>query len=331
MSSTLFAAKNQSCTMSRAQPRPWRIDTHHHILSPSYSAWLEALGVNDGGKPMPKWDIDNALDQMDHNDIAVAILSVSTPGVFLGSGADARAQAREVNVFAADIVARYPSRFGFLATLTLPDIDGAVAEAAYALDVLHADGVILLSSVASTYLGDPAWEPLMAELNRRKAVVLVHPSYLPGPEAPGIPGYAADFLLDTTRAAINMAKHGCLERYPDLKIILSHAGGFVPYAAERIAHICSPDGTTAGGIARLRRFFFDTALSSTPYALPSLLSFADPAHITYGSDWPFASKARSSEYRRQLDEFPLTEAQRQSIIRSNAERLFPRFHGDGGK
>lgn len=302
-----------------------RIDTHHHILPPAYAAWLDRLGVTDGGKPMPKWSLHDALDQMEQNGSAAAILSVSTPGMHLGDDAEAKSQAREANLYMAGLVEQRPTSFGFLASLTLPDLDGAMSEAAYALDVLKADGVLLLASAGGRYLGDAAWDPLMAELDRRGATILIHPSYLPGPEAPGIPGYAADFLLDTTRAAINIAKSGCLERFPNLKIILSHAGGFVPYAAERLAYISSPDGTNAGGIARLRRFYFDTALSSSPYALPSLLSFADPGHITYGSDWPFASRERTMFFRRQLDDFPLTLSQRQSISHGNAARLFPRF------
>ena len=304
-----------------------RIDTHHHILPPSYAAWLERLGITDGDRPIPRWSVEGALDLMDANDITACILSVSTPGVHFGDDAEARRKAREVNEYAAEIVRRHPRRFGFLATLALPDLDGALAETAYAFDVLKADGVVLLSNVRGRYLGDASWEPLMEELNRRSAVILVHPRELPGPEAPGIPAYAADFLLDTTRAAISMARSGCLERHPKLKIILSHGGGFVPYAAERIARTCSPDGSSEGGIDRLRRFYFDTALSSTPYALPSLLSFADAGRITFGSDWPFAAKERSSSYRRMLDEFPLSVAQRHAISRGNAEELFPRFAG----
>ena len=301
------------------------IDTHQHILPPTYAAWLDRLGVTDGGKPIPKWSLVAALDQMEKNGVAAAILSVSTPGMHLGDDKEARIQAREANLYMAELAETHSPSFGFLAALTLPDIDGAINEAVYALDVLKADGVLLLASAGGRYLGDPAWDPLMTELDRRNATILVHPSYLPGPEAPGIPGYAADFLLDTTRAAINIAKSGCLERFGNLKIILSHAGGFVPYAAERLAHISSPDGTSVGGIARLKRFFFDTALSSSPYALPSLLSFAEPSHITYGSDWPFATTDRSTFFRRQLDDFPLTLPQRRSISRGNAELLFPRF------
>lgn len=304
---------------------PLRIDTHHHIVPPAYAQWLDRRGLTAGGLPIPQWTVAGALDLMDAAGVAAGVVSVSTPGVHLGDDGEARRVAREVNEFAAGVVARHPGRFGFFATLTLPDVEGAIAEAAHAFDTLKADGVVLLTNVRGTYLGDPSIEPLMAELNRRKAVVFVHPSELPAPPVPGIPPFAADFLLDTTRAAINMARAGWLDRYAELKIILSHGGGFVPYAAERIARVCCADNTVESGLARLRRYYFDTALSSSPYALPSLLAFADPTHITFGSDWPYAPKARSLHFSKLLDEFPLDAAQRLAIDRGNARRLFPRF------
>ncbi|WP_321930524.1 MULTISPECIES: amidohydrolase family protein [Paraburkholderia] len=302
-----------------------KIDTHHHIVPPSYATWLTQRGITAGGLPIPHWSAEGALDLMDAEDTATGIFSVSTPGVHLGDDIEAREKAREVNEFAAGIVAQQPERFGFFATLTLPDVDGAIAEARFAFDHLHADGVVLISSVRGTYLGDEAWAPLFDELDRRHAVVFIHPGDLPCSPVPGIPPYGADFLLDTTRAAINIAKAGWLERFPNVKIILSHAGGFVPFAAQRIARIVSPDGQNEGGLARLRRFYFDTALSSSPYALPSLLAFADPTHITFGSDWPYADKERSVEFTRLLEEYPLTDEQRHAIYHENAERLFPRL------
>jgi len=299
-----------------------RIDTHQHIVPPFYDEWLAANEVTAGGLPIPKWSAEGALDLMESAQIAKAILSVSTPGVHLGDDLQARDMARQVNEFSADVVRKHPGRFGFFATLTLPDVEAAIAEAKYALDVLKADGVVLLTSVRGTYLGTPTWDALMAELNQRKAVVFVHPSDLPGPVVEGIPPFAADFLLDTTRAAINYAKSGSLERYPDLKIILSHGGGFVPYAAERIARICSTDGSNEAGIKRLQKFYFDTALSSSNYALPSLLAFADPMHITFGSDWPYAPKARSLYFSDLLDRYALSNELRHAINRGNAQQLF---------
>jgi predicted TIM-barrel fold metal-dependent hydrolase len=304
---------------------PTRIDTHHHIVPPAYRAWLQGRGVTAGGLPIPEWSLDGALDLMDAAGVRAAVMSVSTPGVHLGDDAEARDKAREVNEYAAGVVRKHPQRFGFFATLTLPDLQGAIAEAAHALDVLKADGVVLLTNVNGVYFGDASLEPLMAALNERRAVVFIHPSHLPAEPVPGIPPFAADFLLDTTRAAINYAKSGALERHPDLKIILSHAGGFLPYAAERVARVCSPDGQNAGGIARLRKFWFDTALSSSPYALPSLLAFADPGRITFGSDWPYAPKARSLHFAGMLDAFDLQPGLRRQIDCENAQTLFPRF------
>lgn len=307
---------------------PMRIDTHQHIVPPFYAAWLQRHGIRAaGGRLLPDWSEEGALDLMADAGIATGILSISTPGVHLGDDGEAREMARRANEFMAQVARQCPDRFGFFAVLPLPDVEGAIAEARHALDVLDADGVMLLASVRGTYLGEPVWEPLMDELGHRGAVVFVHPSELPCPEVPGIPPFAADFLLDTTRAAIHLAQSGVLERYPDLNIVLSHAGGFLPYAAERVARVCSPDGSNEGGIARLRRFWFDTALSSSPYALPALLAFADPGRITFGSDWPFAPKERSLHFASLLDAYPLSEAQRQAIHRGNAERLFPRLAG----
>lgn len=300
-----------------------RIDTHHHIVPPFYADWLKTLGINAGGRAIPEWRPESALELMASLKVETSILSVSTPGVSVSDLQTGRAMARRVNEYAAQVCADHPGRFGFFATLTLPDVEGAITEAKHALDVLQADGVILLSNTRGVYLGDGSLTPLMEELNQRSAVVFVHPSSLPAPEVPGIPPYVADFLLDTTRAAIHIAQAGWLQRFSQAKFILSHGGGFLPYAAARVARACAP--TDAEGIALLRKFYFDTALTSSPYAMPSLLAFADPGHITFGSDWPFAPRERSEHFAGMLDSHELTAAQRTAIDRGNALSLFPRL------
>jgi predicted TIM-barrel fold metal-dependent hydrolase len=302
-----------------------RIDTHQHIVPAAYADWLASKGITAGGLPIPGWSAEGALQVMEENRVATAILSVSTPGVHLGDDAEARAKAREVNELTAEVVRQHPHRFGFFASLLLPDVDGSIAEAAYAFDALKADGVVLHCAVEGIYLGDPSWDALMEELNRRHAVIFAHPSELWGSQAKEIPPYAADFLLDTTRAALNMAKPGFFERFPHLKIILSHGGGFVPYAAERLARICSEDGSYSSGVNRLGRFYFDCALATSRYALPSLLAFVDASHVTFGTDWPYAPRDRSAHFTKLFDEFPLDETQRHAIDRGNAEKLFPRL------
>ncbi|OYY88430.1 MAG: hypothetical protein B7Y12_02790 [Rhizobiales bacterium 24-66-13] len=155
------------------------MDTHHHIVPPFYAQWLEERGITAGGLPIPRWSVDGAVELMEREGLATGIFSISTPGVHLGDDREAAMMARRVNDFAAQVAQDHPGRFGFFSTLTLPDVKGSLSELAYSFDVLKADGVVLLSSVRGEYLGNASQEPLMEELNRRKAVVFVHPGELP--------------------------------------------------------------------------------------------------------------------------------------------------------
>jgi 6-methylsalicylate decarboxylase len=248
-----------------------RIDVHHHLLPADYVRWLHEQGVTDaGGWQLPEWSARQAIDAMDKYSIATAVLSLSAPGVHLGDATQAAGWARRVNETAAECAKDHSDRFGFFAPLTLPDVDGTLDTAAYAFDELSADGVVLLTNSRGGYLGSPGFDPLMAELDRRGAVVFLHPNELPGPAAAGIPPFAADFLLDTTRAAFNLVRNDIPGRYPGIRLILAHAGGFVPYAAHRLA-LTIADQTRRDLPAVLdafRSFYFDTALSSSPVTLP---------------------------------------------------------------
>ncbi|MFD9667193.1 amidohydrolase family protein [Rhodococcus sp. NPDC059968] len=303
-----------------------RIDVHNHIIPPRYRARLDELGLTAGGLPSPDWSEDLALAAMDRHQIATAIVSVSTPGVHFGDDMRARHLAREVNEFAAELTERHPGRFGFFATLTLPDVEGSIAEAAYALDELGADGVILLANIGGTYLGDPAFEPLLTELDRRGTTVFVHPSKLPGPSAEGIPPYIADFLLDTTRTAVSLVRSGALGRHPNLDFILSHGGGFVPFAAYRLAMTSTfdADRTVDEFLGDFRRFHVDIAQASSPTALPTVLEFFGSDHVLFGSDWPHASDKGVAYFRTLYDELGLDSALRAGIDHKNASRLLRR-------
>lgn len=303
-----------------------RIDTHHHVVPPEYAQWLHAKGELAGGLPIPDWSPHAALELMDRHRVDTAVLSVSTPGTHLGDGTDAAAMARVVNDYAAAMVRDHPGRFGFFATLPLPDVDASMAELARAFDELHADGVVLLANNRGVYLGDAMFDPVFEELQRRKAVAFIHPSTLPG-LAPidGIPTFVADFLLDTTRAAVNLCRTGTVERCPDVRMILSHAGGFVPYAAMRLSQAASPTGNPVDGLDLLGRFYFDTALSGSPFALPSLLAFARPGHVLFGTDWPYAPDSAVAAFTGLYETYALDGDQRASIDRCAAEALFTRF------
>ncbi|UUZ58209.1 amidohydrolase family protein [Nocardioides sp. B-3] len=154
---------------------PGRIDVHHHLVPPAYADFLRERGVRPGGVEVPRWSPEASLKVMRRNGIASSVLSLSTPGAWFGDRGEARRPAREVNDYAAGVVADHPTKFGFFATLTLPDVAGAISEAEYALDVLGADGVVLLSNSANTYVYDPAFAPLLAFLHERRAVAFLHP------------------------------------------------------------------------------------------------------------------------------------------------------------
>jgi predicted TIM-barrel fold metal-dependent hydrolase len=301
-----------------------RIDTHHHIVPTFYRDWLEKHGYTAGGMPIPQWSVDSALGFMDAHKIATAIFSVSTPGAYIGDAIEAREVARALNVETAQIVAKNPERFGFFATLCLPDVGGSIDEARRALAELKADGIVLMTNTDGIYMGDPSLEPLMGVLNERHAVVFLHPGALPAQLAADVPAYVADFLLDTVRTAVGICKADWFEKFPNVRFILSHAGGFIPFAAYRIARACARDGDTAG-MKQLKRFYLDTAVASSPTSLPSLFAFADTSHITFGSDLPYANAARAGAFTSMLDAYLMDATLRSAIARQNALALFPRL------
>ncbi|MEW2621530.1 amidohydrolase family protein [Streptomyces sp. NPDC048106] len=305
-----------------------RIDVHQHLVPGAYREVMERHGATVAGWPVPAWDAAGALAMMDRRSIATGVLSVSAPGTHFGDDAEARAVARSVNEYGAELVKDRPDRFGLFASLPLPDMDGALAEAVYALDELRADGVVLMSNIHGRYLGDKDFAPLWAELDARGAVVFIHPSGSALPVLDGLPGPLVDFPFDTTRTALHMTFSGVMSRHTRMKVILSHAGGFLPYAAWRftLGAQFNPGTTPDGILADLRRFYFDTALSASPTALPALLAFAAPGHVLYGSDFPFAAEEHGVLFDAMLDGYEGYEpGQLDAIDRGNAEALFPRL------
>jgi predicted TIM-barrel fold metal-dependent hydrolase len=300
------------------------------MIPADYRKVLQQAGIDDaGGRALPQWSPEESLQTMDELGVATAILSVSTPGTtILPAAADAAALARDLNDYSSELVAGQPARFGFLATVPMPHLDEAVTETVRALDDLGADGVTLLANSSGTYIGADGQDALFASLDQRGAVVFIHPAELPGPTVPGVQPFAADFLLDTTRAAYLLVRNGIRRRYPNIKFILSHAGGFVPYASHRMAVSIAGGvgGSPADHLDDLAGFYFDTALSSSAAALPSLLAFAKPGHVTFGSDFPFATVGVSKLFAAGLENYGgLSATERAAIDRANALRLFPRF------
>jgi predicted TIM-barrel fold metal-dependent hydrolase len=312
---------------------PFRIDTHHHILPPEYvKAALKGGATDAGGVDFPAWSAEKALALMDQAGIAAAITSIAAPGVYFGDVAEARSLARRCNEISAKLVSDHPGRFGGFAVLPLPDVDGALAELEYATDTLGLDGAVVLASVGELYLGDPAFDALFAEFNRRKTVVFVHPTVHPTSQALklSLPGALVEFVFDTTRAAANLIYSGTMERHPDLRIILSHAGGTVPFLASRftLGKLVPrlDEKAPKGAITYLKRFYYDTALSANPYALSSLKELVDPSHILFGSDWPYYPGPLVVQEGKDLESYAgFYPATRRAIARDNALALFPRL------
>ncbi|GAA3428014.1 amidohydrolase family protein [Streptosporangium sandarakinum] len=302
-------------------PDPRRIDVHHHAIPPKKAELMRRAGAPH----VIPWSLAETLEVMEETSTEFALLSNAIPDFSPGRDA-AAALNRASNESTAELVADHPARFGLLAALPMPYVDAALAELEYAYDELHADGVVLVPHAGDAYLGDAPYEPLFAELNRRRAVVLVHPMPLPGAGPVPVPSVLADFLLDTTRGALNLILSGALDRYPDISFILSHGGGFLPYAASRVELLgppffgADPERITAG----LRRFHYDLALTG-PSALPSLLETVSADRILFGTDWCAAPRAAVTECVRNLDSgrWCLPESSRALIDRDNALGLFP--------
>lgn len=311
------------------------IDVHHHSFTSKYRDALARHGYdNVGGIPAPAWDTAIALGQMERNGITNVITSISAPGVHFGNDSEARLLARDCNESSAERSREHPTQFGFFAVLPLPDVDGALEEIAYSFDELGADGVVLMSShLDGTYLGNPKFDAVMAELDRRQAIAFIHPQVPTTGVAPevDIPVFAMDFTFDTTRAAFNLVWQGTVERYPNIRFILAHAGGTVPYLTWRFSLIWAPNSPAVerapkGAMHYLKQFYYDTALSANPHALSSLLQLVEPDHILFGSDFPFAPEIISTisvSSMKNIDLF--SEQERTMLLSENAQRLFQRF------
>ena len=309
-----------------------RIDVHHHILPPVYTAALKKIGITKaGGIPFPSWNSQKSLDVMDRNGIAAAMLSISAPGVYFGDIDFTIDLARQCNEFSAGLVRDNQMRFGGFAVLPLPNVEAALRELEYALDVLKLDGIVLLTNVGGHYLGSPEFDNLYSELNRRKAVVFIHPTTPPDnnfPKMDRISSSLIEFVFDTTRAITNLILNNTLESYPDIRFIVSHAGGTAPYIAWRMSLLdySSRENYVHSTIDNLKSLYYDTALSASPYALNSLQELADPSRILFGSDYPFVPEIIIGATVSGLKNFDGFDKEKlEALERDNALKLFPRL------
>ena len=323
--------------MTESDARPPRIDVHAHYLPQDYRQAALAAGHThpDGMPSLPEWNEPEALALMDALSIRTAMLSISSPGVHFGDDAAARALARSVNQQGIELVRSRPERFGLFAALPLPDVDGAIAEAVHALDELGGDGVTMETNHHGLYLGDPALDPLIEELDRRRAVIFVHPT---SPNCAGCLSLAFDqprpiveFIFETTRAVTNMLYRRTLQRFPNIRVIVPHAGAALPIVAARIAdqaqNLSIDSPLTRNDVFEpLRLLHYDLAGSAIATAARALLDIADPSRIHYGSDWPFTPKESAIKLADEIDAAELFDDDlRRRVLLDNALELFPRL------
>ena len=319
---------------SAQTPSARRIDIHQHFVSPSFYATLNSKNASSPIPGLAAWkgySPASAVEALDRVGIATAMLSITAPGVWFGDVQEARKLAREMNEFAAaKLVSDYKGRFGLFAVLPLPDVEGSLKEIEYAFDTLKADGVGLLTSYGNAWLGDPSFAPVLAELNRRKAVVYTHPT-----DAmccmnliPRVANQMLEYPMDTTRTIASLIVSETATKCPDVKFIFSHAGGTLigvagrllgaEMSADNLAKAAAPNSR----LHHLRRFYYDTAGSANPVNMQALKTLVGTSQIVFGTDAPFFDGAPQVQG---LQRAGFTADELRGVERDNSLKLVPRF------
>jgi len=285
---------------------PELIDVHAYFVTDAYvaAAWAAGIDRPDNMPNWPSWSAEAHLEVLDR-----AILSISSPGIHFGDDPAATALGVHVNNFAADICRENPDRFGFFAALPLSNVDGALKEIERAF-ALGATGVAIESNPGGTYLGDPSYVPVWAELNRRHAIVFVHPTSPPAAELTdvGLPRPMLEFIFDTTRTMTDLIVTGTLKSNPDVRVIAPHCGAALPFLADRIQFVLDVLDRAGQGCdttdftAQLQRLWFDVAGFPMPIQIPALLATVGPEHPLYGSDYCWTAPAGVDHQISTLDQ-----------------------------
>jgi 6-methylsalicylate decarboxylase len=302
------------------------VDVHHHLAPPAYIADLKQRKL--GLPPTLEWTPEKSLADMDAAGVASAILSITTPGIWFGDADAAATLARACNEYGAKLSADTPRRFGLFAALPLPDVDASLREIEYALDTLKAEGIGLFTSYGDKWLGDPAFVPVMDELNRRKAVVYTHPTdpaccrnLIAGVSEPII-----EYGTDTSRTIASLLFTGTASRCPDIKFIFSHGGGTMPFLIERFVRLpllskAAAANTTEGVTPLLQRFHYDTAQVANPVAMAALTKVVPTSQILFGTDFPYRTALDHVRGLKQI----FDDADLRKIASDNARALLPRL------
>jgi predicted TIM-barrel fold metal-dependent hydrolase len=307
-----------------------RIDVHHHFNTPR---WVAAVATRERLNPRARdWTAAQSIEEMDRNGVATSMLSITNPGLWFGNAEATRSLARDCNEHLAGHVRDHPARFGSFAAMPLPDVDATLREIAYAFDQLKCDGVGLFTSYGDKWLGDPAFNPVYEELNRRKALVFVHPTAPDccGNLVPDVPASLIEYGTDTSRAIASLLFTGTAARFPDIRFIFSHAGGTAPYLVVRFQRLEQnmkerEKRLPKGLMHELQKFHYDVALSTGPAPLGALLKLVPVGQVLFGTDFP--SGGIMADGVKGLAEYGLSPGELRAIERDNALRLLPRLAG----
>lgn len=319
------------------------IDCHCHFIPKEYYKLLEENNLLlDDSFPVPSnYSVESHLEDMEKIGIGISILDLSSPNFWVGNIEQGRTMARKINEFAADMCQKYPGKFGFMATLPMPDIEGSLKELEYAFDVLKADGVRFYTNSSGLYLGQPEMDPIFEEMNRRKTVMTYHPTRpykaIPDNVLEGVPVPLFEFNFDSCRAVGNLIFKDVFGRYPNIKFIVTHLGGLLPVLADRIllvSNVLASKGSSdvfkapPDVFGLLKSFYYDFAGGAgLPVQIPALRHISDPTHWVYGSDYPFTNAEPGAKLGQALRNSPLlTDDELAGVLQNNALRdLFPRF------
>ncbi|HUA02620.1 MAG TPA: amidohydrolase family protein [Solirubrobacteraceae bacterium] len=291
------------------------IDVHHHVLPPRFVAeQRDEILYFARDATVLDWTPGRALEQLDQFGIDTAYVSLGVPG------AREPLLARDGNEYSADLMREHPGRFGVFASLPLPDLDASLNELEYAFDQLGADGIGLLSNYDGRHLGDPLFAPLLEELDRRGAVVHVHPIAPPSCRGalPGYPDPFLEFPFDTTRVVTSLLYAGAFTRWPRISFIFSHGGGAVPMLAQRVVALAQMTESVPDALGQLSKIHADAVTTTSPPAFAAASSLLGDDRILFGSDYPYVPIAVTAEGLRALDLHP---AALEAIGRGNAAAL----------
>jgi predicted TIM-barrel fold metal-dependent hydrolase len=300
---------------------------------------------------IPEWSVDHHCAMMSAANVSKSILSVSSPGTHIVAGDDALGVnlTRECNAYAADLKKQMPDKFGFWAALPLPDVSASVTEMDQAWSE-GADGFGLLTNYHGTYLGDAAFDGIFAKLNELHATVFIHPTApcittnasaevtQASPLGSQYPIPIFEFFFDTARMVVNLFSSGTVDRCPNIRFIIPHAGGALPPIMTRFIQFSSvvPGGRILHA-ATVRsqlneQFYFDLAgfvFDGDEGGKGQLKAFVEGFDIgmdrlLYGSDFPFTQKQFVESFAQRMKigmEALFDEKEREAVYEGNAQRL----------